>query len=64
MSNGKPGVVGEKTRKTLEDLRSRGLEYGHWRQQEVIAETTTKFVSQQMSKRQTELKSVKPLHRQ
>jgi B12-binding domain/radical SAM domain protein len=64
LSNGKPGVVDEKTRKILEELRSKGLEYGHWKQQEVIAKTTTQFVSQQVNKRQAELKLIKPLHRQ
>ncbi|MGL4611009.1 MAG: TIGR04013 family B12-binding domain/radical SAM domain-containing protein [Trueperaceae bacterium] len=64
LSIGKPGVVDEKTREMLELLRSKGLEYGHWKQQEVIAETTTGFVSQQVNKRQTELKHIKPLHRQ
>jgi B12-binding domain/radical SAM domain protein len=47
MSDSNPGVVSEKTRKTLETLRSRGLEYGHWKQQEVIAKTSTEFVAQQ-----------------
>lgn len=64
LSNGKPGVVDEKTRGMLEMLRSRGLEYGHWKQQEVIAETTTHFVKQQAHQRPSELKTVKPLHRQ
>jgi B12-binding domain/radical SAM domain protein len=64
LSNSKPGVVDDKTKGMLELLRSRGLEYGHWKQQEAIAETTTKFVSQQVNKRQTELKNIKPLHYQ
>jgi radical SAM superfamily enzyme YgiQ (UPF0313 family) len=64
MSNGKPGIVDEKTRKILEELRSRGLEYGHWKQQEVIASTTASFVNQQTSQRPNELKAIKRLHRQ
>ena len=64
LSSGKPGIVDEKTKGMLELLRSRGLEYGHWKQQETIAETTTNFVSQQTRKRQVELKTIKPLHRQ
>jgi B12-binding domain/radical SAM domain protein len=64
LSNGKPGVVDGKTKGMLESLRSRGLEYGHWKQQEVIAETTTNFVKQQTSQRPNELKNLKPLHRQ
>jgi B12-binding domain/radical SAM domain protein len=64
LSHGKPGVVDNKTKGLLEQLRSRGLEYGHWQQQETIAETTTNFVNQQVNKRQTELKTIKPLHRQ
>jgi B12-binding domain/radical SAM domain protein len=64
LSNGKPGVVDEKTKGMLERLRSRGLEYGHWKQQEVIAETTTNFVNQQVNKRQAELKNIRLLHRQ
>jgi B12-binding domain/radical SAM domain protein len=64
LSNGQPGVVDEKTKGMLEALRSRGLEYGHWKQQEVIAETTTQFVNQQASQRPDELKIIKPLHRQ
>jgi B12-binding domain/radical SAM domain protein len=64
LSNGKPGVVDDKTKEMLELLRPRGLEYGHWKQQETIAETTMNFVNQQVNKRQAELKSIKPLHRQ
>ncbi len=44
MSGGKPGVVDEKTKQILEHLRSQGLEYGHWKQQEIIAKTTDYFV--------------------
>jgi B12-binding domain/radical SAM domain protein len=64
LSNGKPGIVDEKTKGMLELLRSRGLEYGHWKQQEVIAETTAHFVNQQANQRHDELKTIKPLHRQ
>ncbi len=64
LSNGKPGIVDEKTRGVLEHLRSHGLEYGHWKQQEVIAETTTHFVNQQATQRSNGLKILKPLHRQ
>jgi B12-binding domain/radical SAM domain protein len=64
LSNGQPGVVDEKTKGMLEALRSRGLEYGHWKQQEVIAETTTQFVNQQASQRHNELKQLKPFRRQ
>jgi B12-binding domain/radical SAM domain protein len=64
LSNGKPGIVDEKTKGMLESLRSRGLEYGHWKQQETIAKTTTNFVKQQTSQRPSELKNLKPLHRQ
>jgi B12-binding domain/radical SAM domain protein len=64
LSNGKPGVVDEKTKRTLELLRSRGLEYGHWKQQEVTAKTTTNFVNQQANQRPNKLKIIKPLHRQ
>jgi hypothetical protein len=64
LSNGKPGIVDEKTKGMLESLRSRGLEYGHWKQQETIAKTTTNFVKQQTSQRPSELKKLKPLHRQ
>jgi B12-binding domain/radical SAM domain protein len=64
LSKGKPGVVDEKTKGMLELLRSRGLEYGHWKQQEVIAETTTQFVNRQANQRPNELKNLKPLQRQ
>jgi B12-binding domain/radical SAM domain protein len=47
LSSGKPGIVDEKTRQILENFRSQGLEYGHWKQQEEIAKTTTQFVNQQ-----------------
>jgi B12-binding domain/radical SAM domain protein len=64
LSTGKPGIVDEKTRGMLEYLRSQGLEYGHWKQQEVIAKTTTYFVKQQATQRPDELKNIKPSHRQ
>jgi B12-binding domain/radical SAM domain protein len=64
LSNGKPGVVDEKIKGVLEHLRSHGLEYGHWQQQEMIAKTTTHFVNRQVTQRPSELKNIKPLHRQ
>ncbi len=64
LSNDKPGVVDKKTREVLELLRSHGLEYGHWKQQEVIAKTPTTFVHQQITQRPNKLKTIKPLHRQ
>lgn len=47
MSGERPGLVDEKTRQVLERLRSQGLEYGHWKQQEWIAHSSSQFVKEQ-----------------
>ncbi|MEZ4631657.1 MAG: TIGR04013 family B12-binding domain/radical SAM domain-containing protein [Deinococcales bacterium] len=64
MSQQKPGVVDESTRNMLENLRSQGLEYGHWKMQEQIAATSTQFLQDQQAQRDDSLKKVKPIHRQ
>jgi B12-binding domain/radical SAM domain protein len=64
LSDTAPGTVDEKTRRLLEQLRGKGLEYGHWQVQEVMAETSSAFVRSQQKRRPENLQSVHSLRSQ
>ena len=64
LSGEKPGVVDSKTRRLLESLRGKGLEYGDWKKQESNAEITYKFLSEQKQKRDPKLRNIKPFLQQ
>ena len=44
-----PGKVDDGMRDWLEQLRGKGLEYGNWKSQEIIAEESTSFMAEQKS---------------
>jgi radical SAM superfamily enzyme YgiQ (UPF0313 family) len=60
-SNGNPGKVDSKTRKFLESLRGKGLEYGDWQKQESVAEESTAYLKEQLNQRPQSLKEIIPL---
>lgn len=48
-----PGKVDDGMRNWLEQLRGKGLEYGNWKSQEIIAEESTSFMTEQAQKNTT-----------
>jgi B12-binding domain/radical SAM domain protein len=60
-SKGKPGKVDERTRDYLEKLRGKGLEYGDWKKQEVIAIESIDYIAKSSAERPQELKIERPL---
>ncbi|GGJ48924.1 TIGR04013 family B12-binding domain/radical SAM domain-containing protein [Deinococcus roseus] len=64
LSSAAPGVVSPAVRKMLEELRLLGLEYGHWKQQELIAKESTAFLEDLLQERPDELKGVRAFKRQ
>ena len=50
-----PGKVDDDMRDWLEQLRGKGLEYGNWKSQEVIAEESTNFMAEQAAKKQNKV---------
>lgn len=64
LSSAAPGIVSPAVRKMLEELRLLGLEYGHWKQQEMIAKESTDFLEDLAEERPEELKGVRAFKRQ
>jgi len=63
-SNEKPGVVDERTRRLLNQLRGKDLEYGDWVKQENIARDVTSFLYNQRQTRAPHLRDIDPLRPQ